>query len=231
MAQHRSALAGYSSPLAEPERAAAGQISPVRRDGLRQISPERRRNGRLEALRVRFNHASRASHLSSEVEIEHAVVQLQTARGRIEQAWLNYRISDAGERERRALSDSLGSSTKPEPPTYYGMRNRSRPASSQRLARAGCSVRGLGERPQYTRITTNFRLGKLDERTTASAAVTEGQEAKPQPRVYGALNYRRRVCWSARRVHGNTGQNGASNSGCRASRPGSPLDTHQYAGG
>jgi hypothetical protein len=168
-----------------------------------------------------FNHRfDERLTLHSEIEIEHAVVSsADNGEAAIEQAWLNYKVSDAANVKGGLFLIPLGILNEThEPPTYYGvMRNqvetRIIPTTWREL---GAGVHGVvGEGLRYdVGITTNFDSGKLDERTTGiRSAHQEGQEANARNlAVYGALNYRRPGLLMGGGVFtGNTGQNGASN--------------------
>ena len=168
-----------------------------------------------------FNHRfDERLTLHSEIEIEHAVVSsADDGEAAIEQAWLNYKVSDAANVKGGLFLIPLGILNEThEPPTYYGvMRNqvetRIIPTTWREL---GAGVHGVvGEGLSYdVGITTNFDSGKLDERTTGiRSAHQEGQEANARNlAVYGALNYRRPGLLMGGGVFtGNTGQNGASN--------------------
>ena len=147
-----------------------------------------------------FNHRfDERLTLHSEIEIEHAVVSsADNGEAAIEQAWLNYKVSDAANVKGGLFLIPLGILNEThEPPTYYGvMRNqvetRIIPTTWREL---GAGVHGVvGEGLSYdVGITTNFDSGKLDERTTGiRSAHQEGQEANARNlAVYGALNYRR----------------------------------------
>jgi len=168
-----------------------------------------------------FNHRfDERLTFHSEIEIEHAVVSsADHGEAAIEQAWLNYKVSDAANVKGGLFLIPLGILNEThEPPTYYGvMRNqvetRIIPTTWREL---GAGVHGVvGEGLRYdVGITTNFDSGKLDERTTGiRSAHQEGQEANARNlAVYGALNYRRPGLLMGGGVFtGNTGQNGASN--------------------
>ena len=159
--------------------------------------------------------------LHSEVEFEHAIVSKDDeGEAEIEQAWLNYKMSDAVNLKGGLFLIPLGILNEThEPPTYYGvMRNqvetRIIPTTWREL---GAGVHGVvGEGLRYdVAITTSFDSGKLDERTTGiRSAHQEGQQANARDlAVYGALNYRRPGLLVGGGVFtGNTGQNGVSNS-------------------
>ena len=169
-----------------------------------------------------FNHRfDERLTLHSEVEFEHAIVSKDDeGEAEIEQAWLNYKMSDAVNFKGGLFLIPIGILNEThEPPTYYGvMRNqvetRIIPTTWREL---GAGVHGVvGEGLRYdVGITTSFDSGKLDERTTGiRSAHQEGQQANARDlAVYGALNYRRPGLLVGGGVFtGNTGQNGVSNS-------------------
>ena len=169
-----------------------------------------------------FNHRfDERLTFHSEVEFEHAVVsKTDEGEAEIEQAWLNYKMSDAVNLKGGLFLIPLGILNEThEPPTYYGvMRNqvetRIIPTTWREL---GAGVHGIvSEGIRYdVGITTSFDSGKLDERTTGiRSAHQEGQQANARDlAVYGALNYRRPGLLVGGGVFtGNTGQNGVSNS-------------------
>jgi phosphate-selective porin len=157
----------------------------------------------------------------SEVEFEHAVVSKDDeGEVELEQAWLNYKFSDAVNVKGGLFLIPLGILNEThEPPTYYGVeRNevetRIIPTTWREL---GVGVHGLlgssGLRYDVG-ITTGFDSGKLDDPSTGvRSAHQEGQLANAQDlSVYGALNYRRSgLLVGAGVFTGNTGQNGATN--------------------
>src|SRR5882672_5215613 len=168
-----------------------------------------------------FNHRfDERLTLHSEVEFEHAIVSKDDkGEAEIEQAWLNYKMSDAVNFKGGLFLIPLGILNEThEPPTYYGvMRNqvetRIIPTTWREL---GAGIHGiLGEGIRYdVGITTNFDSGKLDDPTTGiRSAHQEGQLANARNlAVYGALNYRRPGLLVGGGVFtGDTGQNGASN--------------------
>ncbi len=176
----------------------------------------------LQRLVFGFNHRfDERLSFHSEIEIEHAVVSsVDNGEMAVEQAWLNYKVSDAANVKGGLFLIPLGILNEThEPPTYYGvMRNqvetRIIPTTWREL---GAGVHGVvSEGLRYDAgITTNFDSGKLDERTTGiRSAHQEGQEASARNlAVYGALNYRRPGLLVGGGVFtGNTGQNGVSNS-------------------
>src|SRR6267142_6332599 len=168
-----------------------------------------------------FNHRfDERLTLHSEVEVEHAVVSSKDkGEAEIEQAWVNYKVSDAVNVKGGLFLIPLGILNEThEPPTYYGvMRNqvetRIIPTTWREL---GAGVHGVvSEGIRYDiGITTNFDSGKLDDPTTGiRSAHQEGQLANARSlAVYGALNYRRPGLLVGGGVFtGDTGQNGASN--------------------
>ena len=168
-----------------------------------------------------FNHRfDERLTLHSEVEFEHAIVSKDDhGEAEIEQAWLNYKMSDAVNLKGGLFLIPLGILNEThEPPSYYGvMRNqvetRIIPTTWREL---GVGVHGIvGEGIRYdVGITTNFDSGKLDDPTTGiRSAHQEGQLANARNlAVYGALNYRRPGLLVGGGVFtGDTGQNGASN--------------------
>ena len=156
----------------------------------------------------------------SEIELEHAVVSREDdGEVEIEQAWLNYRSSDAVNVKGGLFLIPLGVLNEThEPPTYYGVeRNevetRIIPTTWREL---GFGVHGeLGEGFRYDAgITTGFNSGKLDDPTVGiRSAHQEGQLADAHDlSVYVAINYRRPGLLAGGGVFtGNTGQNGQAN--------------------
>lgn len=156
----------------------------------------------------------------SEVELEHAVVSKDDeGEAEIEQAWVNYKFSDAVNVKGGLFLIPLGILNEThEPPTYYGVeRNevetRIIPTTWREL---GVGMHGLvGGGFRYdVGITTGFDSGKLDDPSVGvRSAHQEGQLANAHDlSVYGALNYRRSgLLVGAAVFTGNTGQNGASN--------------------
>jgi hypothetical protein len=167
-----------------------------------------------------FNHRfDERLSFHSEVEVEHAVASSgDGGEVAIEQAWLNYRVSDAANVKGGLFLIPLGILNEThEPPTYFGVtRNqvetRIIPTTWREL---GAGVHGVvGEGLRYdVGITTNFDSGKLDDPTTGiRSGHQEGQLANARNlAVYGALNYRRPGLLVGGGVFtGDTGQNGAS---------------------
>src|SRR5258705_2271306 len=156
----------------------------------------------------------------SEVEFEHAVVSKDDeGEVEIEQAWLNYRFSDAVNVKGGLFLIPLGILNEThEPPTFYGVeRNeietRIIPTTWREL---GFGVHGLvaGNFRYDLGITTGFNAGKLDEHDTGvRSAHQEGSEADARDlSVYAALNYRTPgLLFGGGYFTGNTGQNGQAN--------------------
>jgi len=168
-----------------------------------------------------FNHRfDERLTLHSEVEFEHAVVSADDhGEAEIEQAWVNYKMSDAVNFKGGLFLIPLGILNEThEPPTYYGVQRnqvetRVIPTTWREL---GVGMHGiLGEGIRYdVGVTTTFDSGKLDDPTTGiRSAHQEGQLANARNlAVYGALNYRRPGLLVGGGVFtGDTGQNGASN--------------------
>jgi len=179
----------------------------------------------LERFVFGFNHRfDERLTFHSEIEVEHAVVSSgDSGEAAIEQAWLNYKVSDAANVKGGLFLIPLGILNEThEPPAYYGvMRNqvetRIIPTTWREL---GTGVHGIvGEGLRYdVGVTTNFDSGKLgDPSTGIRSGHQEGQLANARNlAVYGALNYRRAGLLVGGGVFtGNTGQNGASNPALR----------------
>src|SRR5437867_4403066 len=213
----------YSSPLGRSLSLGGGgtNITGYGEMGYRKFHRSGNATADLQRFVFGFNHRfDERLTFHSEIEIEHAVVSSRdNGEAAIEQAWLNYKVSDASNVKSGLLLIPLGILNEThEPPTYYGvMRNqvetRIIPTTWREL---GAGVHGVvSEGLRYdVGITTNFDSGKLDERTTGiRSAHQEGQEAKARNlAVYGALNYRRPGLLVGGGVFtGDTGQNGASN--------------------
>jgi hypothetical protein len=158
----------------------------------------------------------------SEVEVEHGVVSKEDdGELEIEQAWLNYRVSDG-----EGLNVKAGLFLIPlgilnethEPPTYYGVeRNevetRIIPSTWREL---GVGVHGaIAPGLRYdVGVTTGFDAGKIDDPGTGvRSGHQEGQSANAKDlAVYAALNYRAPGLLVGGGVFsGDTGQNGQSN--------------------
>jgi hypothetical protein len=165
----------------------------------------------------RFNE--RLSFMS-EVELEHAVVSKDDeGEVEIEQAYLNYQLSDALNVKGGLFLIPLGILNEThEPPTYYGVeRNevetRIIPTTWREL---GVGVHGLlGGAWRYdVGVTTGFNAGKLDDPSVGiRSAHQEGQLAAAHDlSVYGALNYRQPgLLVGGGLFTGDTGQNGQTN--------------------
>ena len=157
---------------------------------------------------------------NSELEIEHGVVSSEDrGEAELEQAYLNYRFSDAFNAKGGLFLIPLGILNEThEPPTYYGVeRNevetRIIPTTWREL---GVGLHGLiGQGYKYdVGITTGFNSGKLDDPSTGvRSAHQEGQLADAHDlSVYGALNYRSPgLLLGGGLFTGNTGQNGQAN--------------------
>jgi hypothetical protein len=184
-------------------------------------SDERPTQADLRRFVVGFHHRfDERLTFHSEVEFEHAVVSKDDeGEAEIEQAWVNYKFSDAMNLKGGLFLIPLGILNEThEPPTYYGVeRNevetRIIPTTWREL---GAGVHGLlaGGLRYDVGITTGFDSGKLDDPSTGvRSAHQEGQLANAHDlSVYGALNYRSRGLLLGGGVFtGNTGQNGASN--------------------
>ena len=157
----------------------------------------------------------------SEVEFEHAVVSKDDeGEVEIEQAWVNYKFSDALNVKGGLFLIPLGILNEThEPPTYFGVeRNevetRIIPTTWRELGVGVHGLLGASGLRYDVGITTGFDSGKLDDPSTGvRSAHQEGQLANAHDlSVYGALNYRSRGLLVGGGVFtGNTGQNGASN--------------------
>jgi len=157
----------------------------------------------------------------SEVEFEHAVVSKDDeGEVEIEQAWVNYKFSDAVNVKGGLFLIPLGILNEThEPTTYYGVeRNevetRIIPTTWRELGVGVDGLLGSSGLRYDVGITTGFDSGKLDDPSTGvRSAHQEGQLANAHDlSVYGALNYRRSgLLVGAGVFTGNTGQNGATN--------------------
>ena len=157
----------------------------------------------------------------SEVEFEHAVVSKDDeGEIEVEQAWVNYKFSDAVNVKGGLFLIPLGILNEThEPPTYYGVeRNevetRIIPTTWRELGVGVHGLLGANGLRYDVGITTGFDTGKLDDPSTGvRSAHQEGQLANAHDlSVYAALNYRSRGLLVGGGVFtGNTGQNGASN--------------------
>jgi hypothetical protein len=214
----------YSSPLGRSLGLGSGgtNITGYGEVGYSKFRQSGRATADLQRFVFGFNHRfDERLSFHSEIEIEHAIVSKDdNGEAEIEQAWLNYKVSDAANVKGGLFLIPLGILNEThEPPTYYGvMRNqvetRIIPTTWREL---GAGVHGaVGEGFRYDAgITTNFDSGKLDDPTTGiRSGHQEGQLANARNlAVYGVLNYRRPGLLVGGGVFtGNTGQNGASNS-------------------
>jgi len=214
---------GYGSMLTRAEALSSGATSFT---GYGEAAYSRyRESGSATADLTRFvfglNHRfNDRLTFQSELEWEHAVVSAEDqGESEIEQAWLNYKFSDAVNAKGGLFLIPLGILNEThEPPTYYGVfRNevetRIIPTTWREL---GAGVHGLvGGGFRYdVGITTSFDSGKLDDPAFGiRSAHQEGQLANAHDlAIYGALNYRRPGLLVGGGVFsGDTGQNGASN--------------------
>jgi hypothetical protein len=213
----------YSSPLDRSAGLGNGGTNIV---GYGEVGYSKfRQNGNagadLQRFVFGFNHRfDDRLTLHTELEVEHAVVSSgDNGEAEIEQAWLNYKVSDAVNVKGGLFLIPLGILNEThEPPTYYGVQRnqvetRVIPTTWREL---GTGVHGVvGEGLRYeVGITTNFDSGKVDDPTTGiRSGHQEGQLANARNlAAYGALNYRRPgLLVGAGVFTGNTGQNGASN--------------------
>ncbi len=215
--------ADYGSPLGRSPGLGSGgtNITGYGEAGYSRFRQSGNATADLQRFVFGFNHRfDERLTFHSEIEIEHAVVSSgDNGEAAIEQAWLNYKVSDAANVKGGLFLIPLGILNEThEPPTYYGvMRNqvetRIIPTTWREL---GGGIHGIvGEGLRYdVGITTNFDSGKLDDPTTGiRSGHQEGQLTNSRNlAVYGALNYRRPGLLAGGGVFtGNTGQNGASN--------------------
>ena len=168
-----------------------------------------------------FNHRfDERLSFHSEVEIEHAVVSSEDkGEAEIEQAWVNYKSSDAVNFKGGLFLIPLGILNEThEPPTYYGVQRnqvetRIIPTTWRELGVGMHGIFGDGFRYDIG-VTTNFDSGKLDDPLTGiRSGHQEGQLANGRNlAAYGALNYRLPGLLVGGGVFGgDTGQNGVSN--------------------
>ncbi len=156
----------------------------------------------------------------SELEIEHAVVSAaDQGEAEVEQAYIDYRASDAVNLKGGLFLIPLGILNEThEPTTYYGVeRNevetRIIPTTWREL---GAGMHGL-LRPSVrydVGVTTGFNAGKLDDPSVGiRSAHQEGQLADAHDlSVYAALNYTvPGMLLGGGIFTGNTGQNGQAN--------------------
>jgi len=188
----------------------------------RNRDPDRTSKADLRRLVVGFGHRfnDRLS-FSSELEIEHGIVSADDqGEAEVEQAYLNYQLSDAVNVKGGLFLIPLGILNEThEPPTYYGVeRNdvetRIIPTTWREL---GLGMHGLlGTSVKYdVGVTTGFNAAKLDDPAFGvRTGHQEGQLADAHDlSVYGALNYRAPGLLVGGGVFsGNTGQNGQADS-------------------
>ena len=213
----------YSSPLGRSLSLGSGgtNITGYGEVGYSKFRQSGNATADLQRFVFGFNHRfDERLTFHSEIEIEHAVVSSgDNGEAEIEQAWLNYKASDAANVKGGLFLIPLGILNEThEPPTYYGVQRnqvetRVIPTTWREL---GAGVHGVvGEGLRYDAgITTNFDSGKLDDPSTGiRSGHQEGQLATARNlAAYGALNYRRPgLLVGAGVFTGNTGQNGASN--------------------
>lgn len=157
---------------------------------------------------------------NSEVELEHAVASAgDRGEVEIEQAYLNYRFSDALNAKGGLFLVPLGLLNEThEPPTYYGVE---RNEVETRIIPTTWRELGFGLHGRFASglkydagLTTGFNSGKLDDPGTGiRSGHQEGQLAEAKDlSLYGALNYQAPGLLVGGGVFtGNTGQNGQSN--------------------
>jgi hypothetical protein len=155
---------------------------------------------------------------NSELEIEHAIASAEDqGEVEIEQAYLNYRFSDAVNVKGGLFLIPLGIlNLTHEPPTYYGVeRNevetRIIPTTWRELGFGMHGALGNQGFGYDVGITTGFNSGKLDDPNTGiRSAHQEGSQADAHDlSIYGALNYQRPGLLVGGGVFtGDTGQNG-----------------------
>lgn len=175
----------------------------------------------LRRFVVGFGHRfSDQLSFKSELEFEHAVVSKDDeGEAELEQAYLNYKFSDAANVKSGLFLIPLGILNEThEPPTYYGVeRNeietRIIPTTWREL---GLGVHGLlAQSVRYDLgVTTGFNAGRLDEHDTGvRSAHQEGSQADARDlSVYAALNYvAPGLLVGGGYFTGNTGQNGQAN--------------------
>ena len=161
----------------------------------------------------------------SELEIEHAIASSEdSGEVEMEQAFLNYRFSDAVNVKGGLFLIPLGIlNLTHEPPTYYGVeRNevetRIIPTTWREL---GFGMHGALGRSGFgydVGLTTGFNSGKLDDPNTGiRSAHQEGSQADAHDlSIYAALDYRRPGLLVGGGVFtGDTGQNGQTASALR----------------
>jgi hypothetical protein len=213
-----------AAPAAAAPSAAAAQASDTSLFGYGEFNYNRfrdaQRTSRADLRRFVFGFGHRFNErlsFNSEVELEHGVASA-TDRGEveIEQAYLNYQVSDALNLKGGLFLIPLGILNEThEPPTYYGVeRNevetRIIPTTWRELGFGAHGVIGQGLKYDIG-LTTGFNAGKLDDPSVGiRSAHQEGQLADARDlSLYGALNYRSPGFLIGGGVFtGNTGQNG-----------------------
>jgi uncharacterized small protein (DUF1192 family) len=187
----------------------------------RFADPDRTTKADVRRLVVGFGHRfNDALSFNSELEIEHGVVSADDhGEIEVEQAYLNYRFSDAVNVKGGLFLIPLGILNEThEPPTYYGVeRNevetRIIPTTWREM---GFGLHGLlGQGFKYDLgLTTGFNSAKLDDPSFGvRTAHQEGQLADAKDlSVYAALNYQAPgLLVGGGLFTGNTGQNGQGN--------------------
>jgi hypothetical protein len=162
---------------------------------------------------------------NSELEIEHAIASAEdSGELEIEQAYLDYRFSDAVNVKGGLFLIPLGIlNLTHEPPTYYGVeRNdvetRILPTTWRELGAGMHGMLGTSGFGYDVGVTTGFNAGKLDEPDTGiRSGHQEGSQADAHDlSLYGALNYQRPgLRLGGGLFTGNTGQNGQANTALR----------------
>jgi hypothetical protein len=155
---------------------------------------------------------------NSELELEHAVASAEDqGEVEVEQAYVNYRFSDAVNVKGGLFLIPLGIlNLTHEPPTYYGVeRNevetRIIPTTWRELGFGVHGSLGFSGLGYDVGLTTGFNSGKLDDPTSGiRSAHQEGSNADAHDlAVYGALNYQRPGLLIGGGIFtGDTGQNG-----------------------
>jgi hypothetical protein len=162
---------------------------------------------------------------NSEVELEHAIASSEDeGEIELEQAYLNYRFSDAVNMKGGLFLIPLGIlNLTHEPPTYYGVeRNevetRIIPTTWRELGFGVHGALGIQGLRYDVGVTTGFNSGKLDDPNTGiRSAHQEGSQADAHDlSVYGALNWQGPgLLIGGGLFTGNTGQNGQANTALR----------------
>lgn len=155
---------------------------------------------------------------NSELEIEHAIASAEdSGEVEMEQAYLNYRFSDAVNVKGGLFLIPLGIlNLTHEPPTYYGVeRNevetRIIPTTWRELGFGMHGALGSSGFGYDVGLTTGFNSGKLDDPNTGiRSGHQEGSQADAHDlSVYAALNYQRPGLLIGGGIFtGDTGQNG-----------------------